>query len=215
MSSFWLNDPFVLLRKEHIMELWPSPKMTTNEKLNATTRLVILLSLLGYLCAQSTRFVLVGVLTVAAIVVFYIFSEKKLLKEGLATINNTLDRVEYGNNTIPTTSNPMMNILLTDYKDRPTRKPALEVNAQTASVINDKVKTKVLQTVQDPRIFRGIDNEAEFEHSMRNFYTTANTSIPNDQKGFSEYCYGEMLSAKEGNAAALLKYNARLGQVTV
>jgi hypothetical protein len=108
----------------------------------------------------------------------------------------------------------MMNVLMTDYKDRPTRSPALKNNDATASIINDKVKAKVLAKVGDPRIFRGIDNELELEASMRNFYTTANTAIPNDQEGFSTFCYGDMISGKEGNEAALLRHNSRLGQVT-
>jgi hypothetical protein len=215
MSAFWLNDPIVLLKKEHIMEVWPSVKMSPKSKLNAITRLVILLSLLGYIVSKNTRFIIVGALTVGAIVLYYMFSEKKLLKEGLQNTNNKMDVPEQGNNTVPTTSNPLMNVLLTDYKDHPNRKPALENNDTTATVINEKVKTKVLATVNDPRIFRGIDNELELENSMRNFYTTANTAIPNDQKGFSDFCYGDMISGKEGNAAALLNRGARIGQVSV
>ena len=32
---------------------------------------------------------------------------------------------------------------------------------------------------------------------MRNFYSTANTKVPNDQKSFSEYLYGSMTSCKD------------------
>jgi hypothetical protein len=215
MSTFWLNDPFVLLQKDHITELWPSLKMSSNGKLNAITRLVLMMSLIGYIVSQNTRFVVVGGLTVAAIVGYYLFSEKKLLKEGFETAKNTLDLPEQGNHTVPTTSNPLMNVLMTDYKDRPTRKSALKNNDDTANMINEKVKSKVISKVGDARIFRGIDNELDLENSMRNFYTTANTAIPNDQEGFSKFCYADMISGQEGNEAALVKRNVRLGQVTV
>jgi len=189
--------------------------MSTNAKLNAVTRLVLALSLLGFIATQSTRFVLIGALTIAAIVLYFLFFEKKMLKEGLTNDYEDYVAVQQGTHTVPTLHNPMMNVLLTEIKDNPTRKSALQIDEQTEAVINDKVKTKVLQSVGDPRIFRGIDNEVNFENSMRNFYTTANTSIPNDQKGFSDFLYGDMISAKEGNTAALLRNNVRLGQVTV
>jgi hypothetical protein len=167
------------------------------------------------MCTQNARFIWVGSLTVAAIVVYYLFSEKKLLKEGFDNIKNPSDVAELSGRTVPTTSNPMMNVLLTDYKDRPARKPALDNNAKTAGAINDKVKSQVISKVGDARIFRGIDNEMDLENSMRQFYTTANTAIPNDQEGFSTFLYGDMISGKEGNATALVQRGARIGQVSV
>jgi len=41
-----------------------------------------------------------------------------------------------------------------------------------------------------------------FDRSMVQFNATANTTIPNDQKSFAEFCYGDMISCKEGNALA-------------
>ena len=32
---------------------------------------------------------------------------------------------------------------------------------------------------------------------MRNFYTMPNTQIPNNQKKFAEFCYGNMPSCKD------------------
>ena len=41
---------------------------------------------------------------------------------------------------------------------------------------------------------------------MRNWYSTANTQIPNNQKGFAEFCYGDMPSTcKEGDSLACIK----------
>jgi hypothetical protein len=37
---------------------------------------------------------------------------------------------------------------------------------------------------------------------MIHFNATANTQIPNDQKSFAEFCYGDMTSCKEGNEMA-------------
>jgi hypothetical protein len=48
---------------------------------------------------------------------------------------------------------------------------------------------------------------------MRNFYSTPNTTIPNDQKAFAEFCYGDMISCKEGNPIACAQWEPRLGSV--
>jgi hypothetical protein len=50
-----------------------------------------------------------------------------------------------------------------------------------------------------------------FDHSMRNFYTNPSTTIPNDQEGFANFCFGDMISAKEGNEFALGRNMPRLG----
>ena len=211
MPSFWLNDPLTLLNQQHVFEIWPSESMPLSSKLNAVTRLVLLLSVVGYLLTNSQRFLLVGGLTLAAIVAFYI---SQPLKEGYEN-SADLPPAETSENTVPTTVNPMMNVLLTEYKDKPNRKPALPINDTTTKWINDKVKSKIVSRVGDARILRGMNNELELEHSMRNFYTTPNTAIPNDQEGFSNFCYGEMISGKEGNQAALERKGARIGPISV
>ena len=51
----------------------------------------------------------------------------------------------------------------------------------------------------------------ELEQSLRQFYSTANTTIPNNQAGFAEFCYGNMSSCKEGDDMACSKNLRRLG----
>jgi hypothetical protein len=43
-TSFWGNQPEVLLNKNEMLELWPTPNMSYESKLNAITRLIILLT---------------------------------------------------------------------------------------------------------------------------------------------------------------------------
>jgi hypothetical protein len=81
---------------------------------------------------------------------------------------------------------------------------------QTNDMITQKVKQQLSKDL-DPRIFKGINNELELEYSMRNFYTTASTTIPNDQEGFGTFLYGGMRSAKEGDPIALLRDNPQIG----
>jgi hypothetical protein len=103
-----------------------------------------------------------------------------------------------------------MNVLLPELNGNPNRKKALE--SYTPST-NKEILESVKKMLPDPRLYKGTNNEMDLEYSMRNFYTTANTTIPNDQEGFGEFCYGNMPSAKEGSEIALLKQNPRLGSV--
>ena len=43
-DNFWLNNPNILLNKEYITDVWPTENLDYPEKLNAITRLIILLS---------------------------------------------------------------------------------------------------------------------------------------------------------------------------
>jgi phospholipid N-methyltransferase len=61
----------------------------------------------------------------------------------------------------------------------------------------------------DKKLFQDVTDNLELEQSMRQFYSTANTTIPNDQTSFAEFCYGDMISAKEGNAFASVRNNPR------
>ena len=46
--------------------------MSSNEKLNAITRLVIILTVLGYLITQKYKIVITGIVTIVAIVILFI-----------------------------------------------------------------------------------------------------------------------------------------------
>ena len=50
----------------------------------------------------------------------------------------------------------------------------------------------------EKKLFYDLGNNTEFDYSMRNFYSTANTEIPSDQEAFSNYLYGDMKSTKDG-----------------
>ena len=203
MTPFWINDITILMNK-HQLILWPTNEMTMNEKLNAITRLVILLCISGFIATQNMNFIWISAVTLACIVVYY-----KLNIETKETFE--IQKMEH--HTTPTDTNPMMNVLLPELNGDPKRKSALQYSHETEKIINDKVKKQISKNV-DPRIFQGINNELELEYSMRNFYTTASTTIPNDQEGFSKFCYGEMISAKEGDPVALLKQHPRMGSIT-
>ena len=59
--KFWIQDPYVLINKEQIFELWPMSFMTYNQKLNALSRLIIILSLLGGILFKSVKAITSGI----------------------------------------------------------------------------------------------------------------------------------------------------------
>lgn len=70
-QEFWLSDPTILLHKDHIGELWPKPGTALESKLNAGSRLIIVLTILGYLITMNNSFFIIGFITLAIIGVLY------------------------------------------------------------------------------------------------------------------------------------------------
>ena len=213
-SPFWLDDPTILLRSDRIGHLWPMGLMTPNEKLNAITRLVIVLTTLGYLVTTNIRVVVTGVVTLVCIAILHKVNKRrdveeeiaKTAKEGFATLpKSILNQMHY---TRPKEDNPAMNVLLPEISDDPKRPPAAPAfNKAVTEEMNKETQDFVVsnfdnQTDIDKRLFRDIGDTWEFEQSMRTWYATPNTQVPNDQKAFAEYCYGDMISCKEGNGIA-------------
>jgi hypothetical protein len=64
---FWLNEPTILFNKNYVFELWPTPYMCYEQKLNAITRLILLITILGYVLTNSIRILVVGILTLGLI----------------------------------------------------------------------------------------------------------------------------------------------------
>ena len=75
-TSVWLNDPRILLRKDKIMEIWPSQDMTAEEKVNAISRLVIILMIVGFLITLKINILWIRNAATLGIVVFIILYSK-------------------------------------------------------------------------------------------------------------------------------------------
>jgi hypothetical protein len=166
---FWANDPTVLFNKKYILELFPLDGMTFDEKLNAITRLIIFVCLLGFILTRSYRFILNGVIAILVIYIMYktqkhlIVSEltKKNDKEGFKNKKH-----ENNDDTIDATvkiinpetlktflktdfqqvekNNPLGNVLLTEIMDNPQRKSAPpSFNTEVYEDISDTTKKMI------------------------------------------------------------------------
>jgi hypothetical protein len=59
------------------------------------------------------------------------------------------------------------------------------------------------------KLYQSLDDNLTLEQSLRPFYSNPSTTIPNDQSSFADFCYGSMVSCKEGNAFACARNLAR------
>ena len=255
-TPFWINDPLVLFKREEIMDIWPAPLMSIEQKLNAISRIVILLSILGFLITKNVNILFKGAITLAIFVMMYKLQYQEQYDEKNGGNGNKSSNGKNSNNnndnsnnndngndrkegfvnskmynvlkpnlmTTPTVANPMMNVLLPEIAYNPERKQAAlaynpkvekEINHSTevATVLDFEPKTLTEAEKLRKKLFADLGDKYEFDDSMRSFYTNPNTTIPNDQKGFAEFCYGSMISCKEGNEFACQRFNPVLGSV--
>jgi len=224
--SFWINEPTVLFNKNEITQLWFSPSMTFEQKLNAISRLVILLTLVGFAITGEVRFIIIGIITLAVIASIYMVKNKSsvVAKEGFSTdkLTDTITLETMLKTEFVKTSkqNPLSNILLTDIGDMPNRKSAPPAFNETVSKDIDAATKQAVQMMNP-----GIDNTSKqlygddiieninFDNSMRAFYSTPNSRVANDQSAFAEYLYGNMPSCKNGDAFACTQDNLRYIQM--
>jgi len=194
MVEFWIYEPTLLFNKSHILEIWPYENMDFNKKLNAVTRFVILISLLGYAILANYTILLMGLIFVLGIIFIHTMYHKNI-KETMANIENDDATTEE-----PTENNPMTNVLMTDYVDKPQRGPAKKYNQSVEDEINLNTKNSILEMNKENKdignIFNNLGDNLEFEKSMRQFYINPSTTIPNKQDDFKEFCYGDLYSEK-------------------
>jgi hypothetical protein len=231
--TFWSNDPTILFNKDYVLQMWPSSNMTYEEKLNAITRLVIIMTILGYIATMSMNMILVGFTTLVVIFALYKLRKSKITKdtlneykEGFSGIDiknqeakiitpDTLETYLKSDFTQVDKKNPLGNVLLTEIMDNPTRKSAPpSFNTQVYEDINVSTK-KMVQSLNpgikntNKQLYGDLGEQFEFDQSQWSFYSTPNTKIPNDQGAFANYLYGDMPSCRDGDAFACIQDNIR------
>jgi hypothetical protein len=228
--QFWTNEPTILFNKEYIFELWPTTNMCYEQKLNAISRLIILITILGYILTMSQRVLVIGFITLIGIFILFNMRKQKITKdiinEGFLNSmevnkesefdknNNssyvnpvTLDNVLKTEFKEGTKKNPFSNVLLTQINDEPERKSAPpSFNVSVDEDITKNVKRAVQMMNPDinntnKQLYGDLWERFELDQSDRVFYSTANTRVePGDQSAYAKYLYGTMPSGKESNA---------------
>ena len=213
--EIWLQNPTLLFNQDKLGLLWPTSNISLEEKINAITRLIILLTIIGYLITLRPNIILIGSVALISILLIYSLQNKKkesfvnnLTNTGALLSNPLFYEMNRDNFEEPTKDNPLMNVLIPEVYYNPERKPAAPTfNPIVEKEINESVKQFVSEKFGDDdikeKLFGSLGDKLSFNRSMLPFTATANTTIPNDQKNFQEFLYGDMISAKEGNPLAL------------
>lgn len=211
---FWAVDPNVLLRPDYLTEIFPSSDMSLSRKMNAVTRMVVYITILLFIYTRNIRTIIVSALTVGAI--FLMYRQKsgdstlekfgsKVVRDSLAEQDISIPDDVFDQ---PSPENPFSNVLMNDYDFNVNKKPAPPMYNKAVS---ESVLSQAKQLVRESnpgnpdiadKLFNDLGEQYSFERSMQPFYSMPNTTIPNDQKGFAEFCFGSMISCKEGNQFA-------------
>ena len=220
-TPFWFNDPIILFNQESILQIWPTQQMNFESKLNAISRLVIFMSLLGFIFTRNLNLIIIGIVTLAIIFTLYKLRKQSIVKfkegfsvnpsiqpsiqQSLAPMTTnpvTLESVLRSEFHPTTKKNPFGNVLLTDIADNPNRKAAApSFNPDVYDEITSSVKKQTQMLNPDiintnKQLYGDLYDSYTLDNSMMRFYSTANSRVANDQNAYAMYLFGNMPSGK-------------------
>lgn len=200
-DSFWLNDIKILFQSDRLTEFIPTNEMTYIDKMNAIMRFSIYLSVILFLYKSNYLVFYIPIFAGFLTYLLYDNYKRNLPKKEKfhSDIINTTKKTEDISILRPTSNkcqrpsynNPLMNVLPTDIKYRPERPPAC---FSTDNVIEKDIEEKF-----NINLYRDITDIYGKANSQRQYYTTPNTTIPNNQEAFSKWLYGTPPTCKQGN----------------
>ena len=195
-TKFWLENFEELYKDNQFLKFFPSKNMSTNEQLNALTRFSIYLFLIFILFADDIEWSLIPVL----ILVVGVFLSRVEKFESFYNITKNKNSDTKINNTCikPNKNNPFMNVTLSDYIDNPDRPEACDVT-------RDDIQDEITDNFRN-NLYKNTDDIFDNKSSERQFYTMPSTTIPNKQKEFAEWLYGNNDNCKT-NSNKCLKYS--------
>lgn len=203
---FWDTDPNIILNSNYLNEFFPTPEMCFNQKLNAISRCIILLTLLLFVMTTGIRYIFIGSITLG-IIWFVHYKNSFDIEEPFET-NNEPKPIPTDLFASSSSTNPLQNVMIQDYENADMKKPAApSYTEEKQAEILEHTKTMIdKMNPEQPKIseklFKSLEDNLAFEQSMRPFYSNPSTTIPNDQSSFADFCFGSMVSCKEGNPFA-------------
>lgn len=218
---FWTQNPNIILDKEHMLEFFPTSDMSLNQKLNAITRSLIILTIIGlFISKNQIQLVFIGFISILGVIAMFQYYKRDegfgLSPDGANLPDPALDYLAQNQLLdpdipifqTPDSKNPYGNVLVSDYELNPEKLPAAPI---TNPIVADMVTQNAIKMVQEAnpgqpdiagKLFRDLNEQLNFEQMNRQFVSNPATTIPNDQGAFAEFCYGSMVSCKEGNLFA-------------
>ena len=169
-DPFWFKKPEILLSKRNLLQFWPSKFQTYEERINSMTRFILYTGLILSLQKKNTTPIVYSLLLIGCIV-FISKSKNPILQKLLAAAKINLDC------QLPTSTNPLGNQM--PFDDVYT-KPGCK-----SSTVEDEITKNLFAEFPT----NGLSNTNK-DFIERQFFSTPNTDIVNDQKGFASWLYG-------------------------
>lgn len=201
---FWLDNINILYDRQHITNIFPFRYMSFDDKLNAMTRLIIVVSLFSYMINKNNNILVCGFAIILAII--FLHKSKKNIKpfEGFSSqkkINNFENVSQI---------NPLGNTSLVDIQINQQKPPAPpSFDSDVVTDINENTKNFIVNESFEndmdmkDKLFKDLSDDMTFEQSMRNFYSNPNTEVvPGDQHAYAQFLYGNMPSCRGGDTMA-------------
>ena len=183
-ENAWFNDPMELFRADKILNFWPTSEQDPAERINATTRFIIYASCMIYLIKRDVRVFILGAMVLAVMYVLYV---RNLVKSPEARPVVSGNQAQSPSCQRPTFDNPMGNVLLSDYIDKPNRPPACD-----SSTVREQIKSVFTNNLPyDMGRSRSPWPKYQQNAAARQFITAPVSDIPGDQTGFAEWLYGK------------------------
>jgi hypothetical protein len=172
--------------------------MTTTEALNSVLRFTIYSSvLLGALKREVSYLSAIPAVALASIVLFELFPNGKQI-ESYFNFKGAVEKF-----TMPTNSNPFMNVLLTEIVDNPKREDAARISDPAV----EAAVNKAFQSTTD--IYMDTSDVFDQTQAQRTFHTLQSAKVPNDQDALLKWL-AKGYDEPDTSSAALAR-GAKLG----
>jgi hypothetical protein len=201
-EKIWYQDISNFFYKDAMFRILPLQSMTLEEKINAIIRFFIYLGIILSLVLMDARYLFMGIIALVLSYPIYEFDNKERNTAETFLKSNDIDIIDNKPCTRSSVENPFMNPTIVDIGYKPDRPEAC--NISTNQNVKDLVKNNF-----DERVFKDYTDIWGRQHSSREFYTVASTTIPNKQGEFAEWLYGSAATCKEGNMALCETKNYR------
>ena len=178
---FWFNNLSILYTECYVF--LPSTNYSLIQNLNAIVRFFILYSLLSFMIYQKLDVFIPLLLVMIISIILYCI--KDYIKENYTNLQNINPQKIEKKFVTSTKKNPVMNVNITDYNNN--KELIIDKNVSNET-INNNLANNLYDDMGD------ISNKNMFE---RQFYTTPNNKIPNDQTEFAKWLYDNGPTCKE------------------
>jgi len=187
--SAWFDNPKQLFNENRLLDFWPSAKQSVDERVNSATRAILYIAIALYIIQKDPR---VLILATVSIGVLYAFYKSDMIASPAVRPTNADGRVQPDflrhSCEKPSLSNPMANVLMSDYSEHPDRPSACYYPK-----VQNQVKKYLDDTLPQQSIVPGFNYEKSAAHQ---WYTMPVSQIPGDQTAFAEACYGAQTGAQ-------------------